>query len=429
MSTRLGARRRIGLFGLLLTLTATFVAPVAAANLRGQFLGEAWGNRANAQAGDVAVRLGRAAYQPCPCNGTNGNIRSNSVHEVDAGDVYSAAELRSTAMAKKQSGMRAHAQTTSRVINVSALDGYITADAISAIATVDATQTAINVTSAGSSVTNLRIGGASVTVAPGQRINLPGIGYVVFFDVQRTGDGQARRTIQVEMMRIVITRNNSLDLPVGAVITVAHARVGFSRQETGSIVGAAAWGSEATSRSLSVVNEFGRSAPAYLGCFNQGTSSGSNRVESVTHPDLFHAATIVSRVYGKVSSTSAHADANSRLQSVNLLDGVLTADLIRGVASATADGSGGRTSFEGSQFVNLRVLGLSIGDNVPPNTQIGIPGIGTLTLFATEAHSDGDDANAGVYMVILTVDLQNTLGLPVGTEIKLARARADASRP
>jgi hypothetical protein len=125
----------------------------------------------------------------------------------------------------------------------------------------------------------------------------------------------------------------------------------------------------------------------------------------------------------------AQASASSRLVAVNLLDGVLTADVIRGVASAKVNGSGGSTSFDGSKFVNLRVLGIEIGDDVAPNTEIALPGIGSLTLFATDASSAADEAHAGVYMVIVRIDLVNSLGLPVGTEIKIGRARADASQP
>lgn len=431
MSHRDSAGRRIGLVAALFVLASIFVAPVRAggSELFGQFTGEAWGNRANAKAGELSVRLGRAAYQPCPCHGTNGNVRSNSVNDVRAGDIYRAGKLVSTAQAEKQPGLKAFGQTTSKVLNVSALDGLIRADAITAVATVRATTTAIDVSAAGSAITNLRINGQSVAVDPGQRINLPGFGYVVFFDVKRAGDGVTRRSIMVEMMRIVITRNNDLDLPVGTVITVAHARVGYVRQETTSVVSAAAWGSEATSTAGEIVNKFGRSAPAYLGCFAQGTSSGSNRVESITYPNLFHAATIVNQVYGAISPTTATARATSRLETVNLLDGVLTAEVIKGVATATVDGSGGEASFAGSKFVNLRVLGQAIGDDVAPNTQIAIANLGTLTLFATQSSSDADEAHASVYMVVLDVTLSNSFGLPVGTEIKLARARADAHQP
>src|SRR5687768_13633731 len=114
MSTRDLTARRIGLITASVVLASLVLVPAtaAASQLTGTFRGEAWGNRGNVTAGDISTRLGRAAYQPCGCRGTNGNIRSNSVHDVRVGDIYRAGELVSTAQAMKQSGMRAFGQTT-----------------------------------------------------------------------------------------------------------------------------------------------------------------------------------------------------------------------------------------------------------------------------------------------------------------------------
>lgn len=429
MSVKLPAAPRLGLLAVLVVLFSLVLVPATAAagQLTGTFRGEAWGNKGNIKAGDISTKLGRSAYQPCGCRGTNGNIRSNSVHEVKVGDIYSAGELVSTAQAMKQSGMRAFGQTTSRVLNVSALDGFITADAIHAIATVRATTSAITSTPDGSAIVNLKIGGAKVKVDPGARINLPGFGYVSIYEVSRFGNGTTLGGVQVEMLRIVITRNNALDIPVGAVIVVGHARVGFSRTESPALLSGAAWGSAATSNVAGIENRLGRSAAAYLGCFAKGTTQTGNRVNSTNVPGILTAHTIKSRIDATAQAGLATVTATNRLENVDLLDGLLTADLIRGVATATVKNSGGSTSFAGSQFVNLRVLGLEIGDNVPQNTEISIPGVGTLTLFATEADSDANEANASVFMVILDVEVPNSLGLPVGTEIRLAHGRATAN--
>jgi hypothetical protein len=428
MSTGFHARRRIALLGTLVILAGTFLAQsaVAASELPGQFAGSAYGNKGNAKSGELSTRLGRAAYQGCPCHGTGGKIISNSVDDVDGGDSYRAGKVVSTAQAMKQDGMRAFAQTTSRVTNMRALGGLIKADSMYAVATVRATITSINVTPDGSAITGLRVNGHSQTADPGQRIDIPGFGYVVFYDVQRSGDGLTRRGIQVEMMRIVITRENDLDIPVGSVLTSAHANVAYTRLESGSVVSAAAWGSQAKSTSNDVENGFGRSAPAYLGCFGKGTSSGSNRVESQNYPGTFSAGQVVSNVYGSVSADVATASATNRMEAVNLLDGVMTADVIKGAASATVDGLGGHTSFSGSKFVNLQIMGTAVGDSVAPNTEVSIPGLGTMTLFATDASHDADDADSSVFMVILDVTVPNSQGIPVGSQIRLAHARAGA---
>jgi hypothetical protein len=395
--------------------------------LPGRFFGEAWGNRGNVQSGDIGTRLGRAAYQPCPCRGTGGKILSNNVQHVDAGDAYRAGELVSTAQAQKLSGQLAYAQMTSRVVNVRALGGLITADAIKAVATVNANTATISGSDDGSAFVNLRIGGVAVSAAPGTRMTLTGFGYVVLHAVRHLGNGTTVGGIQVEMMRIVITKANSLNIPVGTVLVVAHAQAGYRRIESRAIVSAAAWGSDATSRAGDIVNRLGRSAAVYLSCRASGTTTGSNQVNSSTVPGILATGSVVSDLSSSVSSDVATARASSRLENVNLLDGVLTADVIRGVTTVTVSSAGGATSFDGSRFVNLHVLGQAIGDNVAPNTQIAIPNLGTLTLYATKSRSDNNEAHGSVFMVILQVTTTNSLNIPVGTTIRLAHASADAA--
>jgi hypothetical protein len=425
--THVGALRLLVVIGAISLFLTAAVAPAAAAgDLPGQFMGDAYGNKANAKAGDLSTKLGRAAYQPCPCHGTGGAVHSNAVDNVDGGKAYKAGHIENTAQAMKQTQMRAFVQTTSTVTNIRALDGLITVQSMRAVATTKASTTSINSNNDGSAITGLKIGGHSVTVDPGERIDLPGFGYVVFYDVHRFGDGTSFGGIRVDMMRIVITRANSLNIPVGSVIISTHARAGYSRRESASVLGAAAWGSSATSSSADVRNAFGRSAPVYLGCFARGTSSGSNRVAEATYPGALNTGLIVNRVHGEISSSLALAWANSRIEMVNLFDGLVTADVVKGVATASVDGSGGNANFDGSHFVDLQVNGQAFGDDVAPNTQVVLPGIGTMTLFRTNSSQDANDAHAEVDMIVIDVTQLTPQGIPAGTEIKIAHASADS---
>ena len=84
-------RRRLGrclagaIFGFALTFAAGGSA-LQAADLAGSFRGNAFATFANAEAGPVAAQLGRSAYQPCPCRGTNGEVLSNTINDLQAGD-------------------------------------------------------------------------------------------------------------------------------------------------------------------------------------------------------------------------------------------------------------------------------------------------------------------------------------------------------
>ncbi|MEA2677122.1 MAG: hypothetical protein QOJ81_1263 [Chloroflexota bacterium] len=427
MFTRVGALRLLVVIGAISLFLTTAIAPAAAAgDLPGTFMGDAYGNRANAKAGELSTKLGRAAYQPCPCHGTGGAVHSNAVDNVDGGKAYKAGHIENTAQAMKQTGMKAFVQTTSTVTNIRALDGLITVQSMRAVATTKASTSSITSNHDGSAITGLKINGNSVTVNPGQRIDLPGFGYVVFYDVRRLGDGTSFGGIRVDMMRIVITRANSLDIPVGSEIISTHARAGYSRNESASVLGAAAWGSTATSSSADVRNAFGRSAPVYLGCFARGTASGSNRVHEATYPQTLYTGLIVNRVHGEISSSLALASANSRIETVNLFNGLVTAEVVKGVATAYVDGSGGHVNFDGSRFLNLQVNGQAFGDNVAPNTQVALPGIGTMTLFRTSSSHDANEAHAQIDMIVINVTQLTPQGIPAGTEIKIAHASADS---
>ena len=80
-------RRRLG--ALLAVAALAWVAggtPGQAAELQGSFRGQAYGTYANAVAGPVAVELGRSAFQPCPCRGTNGQVLANQIDSLKSGE-------------------------------------------------------------------------------------------------------------------------------------------------------------------------------------------------------------------------------------------------------------------------------------------------------------------------------------------------------
>ena len=66
---------------------------------------------------------------------------------------------------------------------------------------------------------------------------------------------------------------------------------------------------------------------------------------------------------------------------------------------------------------------------VPPNTRIDIPGIGHVILFRRVPSSGAFDSFMLVTMVRLVIDEEVALlGIPAGTKIDLATARAGVGR-
>src|SRR3954454_2649084 len=112
--------------------------------LPGAFSGGAYGAFANAQAGPVEVQIGRVANLPCPGPGTDGKTLTNTVDPVSAGSggVLKAGVVTSTVVADK-TATSADVQDTSTIADLNLLGGLITADEVTAVATVTAGTQAI----------------------------------------------------------------------------------------------------------------------------------------------------------------------------------------------------------------------------------------------------------------------------------------------
>lgn len=428
------ARLSLGVFLGLAVLAAGAAPAAAGGELRGHHGGEAWGTRANAVADDIAVKLGRTAFQQCPCKGTDGAIVSNSIDTIragDDGDVFSASTALSTAQADKLAGGTAYTTLVSTIENVRALDGLVTADLIRARAKVTATASGFATTSEGSKILGLRVLGQPISVSLGERVDIAGFGYLILKDVDRGGDGVTRRSIKVEMMRIIITRNNPLDIPIGSKITVGHAQAVYSRLHPVGLVGGAAFAADAVSSLPATENRVGRAAMLFMGCVSKGTVNRTNNIEQLDAPGILTSGTGVTTLFGQVNAEHAVAKGVARIENLNLLDGLVRADVIRGTSRTERLANGSRTaSYAGSMFVNLRVAGIAIGDDVEPNTEIDVPGVGSLVLFETQTAETADEIRAQVIMVHLTVDVAlNPFDLPVGTEVRVALARTKVETP
>jgi hypothetical protein len=172
-------------------------------------------------------RVGKAAFVVIGCEGTNGKTRTNNVNTLDVAGVLSSGTGVTTAFGGPTSTGTV-AKTTARVQNVKLLDNpmgnLITADAITAVAK-DTFRNGQRFSSAqGSKFVALKVAGVMVPVdaEPNTRIDLPGVGYVIVNEQKLPASGSTART-QVNGLHVFITKTNTLGVPVGTQIIVAHA--------------------------------------------------------------------------------------------------------------------------------------------------------------------------------------------------------------
>jgi hypothetical protein len=114
--------------------------------------------------------------------------------------------------------------------------------------------------------------------------------------------------------------------------------------------------------------------------------------------------------------TNSPAEAKStgvaETANVNVLEGLVTASNVRGVATATAGGSASSFSAAGSSFKDLVVRGVAMND-VTPNTRVDLPsdlfGAGSYVLLFERTGSTSGPApgqiQGGIYAADLTVNM------------------------
>ncbi len=160
-------------------------------------------------------------------------------------------------------------------------------------------------------------------------------------------------------------------------------------------------------------------------CTEQTGISNSNSVANVVLPPLASTGlidtSVVSAAAGNANSSTAMATVNG----INLLGGLVTAEAVESVSSSISSSGGFSTSSAGTTFTNAHVLGLPVHINVAPNTRIVLPGIGYVVLNEQGSQVTSTGARLTVNAIHIKVSQDNTLGLPIGTDLIVAHAQSD----
>jgi hypothetical protein len=306
--------------------------------------------------------------------------------------------------------------TTSDTQTANVLSGLITTDDVKAVSVTSQDATGTHTSAAGSSFLNLVVAGQAVSGTPGPNttINLPGIGYVIL-NQQSVTSSATVTTFTVNMIHVVVTVPNPL-APVGTNIIVAHAFSALAPAIPGTLDGFA-YGTRATAANGTIVS--GPSAMVFMDCL--GNTLRTNSVVSVNAPPLFTSGTVTNTAQGTVGPTASSAETTSTVQTVNVVAGLVTADVVRADAHSSAHGSSFTFNDDSSTFVNLVVAGHpEISGNPGPNTQVQLAGLGTLWLHRVISTTNMIE----VRMIEVVVTQTNVFGIPVGTDIRVAVAEA-----
>lgn len=408
--------------GGVLALTA---GAAQADDLPGVFHGNAFATVANAKAGPLSVILARGAFQGCACQGTDGKVKSNEVDGISAAGILTASTTISTVYTNK-TATTAEVQNTSTVGGFSALGGLITADSIKSVATVDATKRAVSTSSDGSSFGNLVIAGQVIpaTVPANTVIPLPGIGSVTLNKIATSGNMKKAAEIDIEALSITVNTKNGLGLPIGANIIVAHAVAGFSHKQPPAAFGGDTFAALASgSLGNDLKNKIGKAAFLAIGCQGTRGQTKTGSVASLDVSGLLNLGDGETTAFAGAEGNAQVARTTSTFSNVGLLGGLIQVNALQAVATSTLRNGQSTGSADGSGFSGLTIAGISVPADLPPNTSLPIPLIGTVTVNEQTVQNDGSVNVNGLHIKVTTANL---LGLPVGAELIVAYASASA---
>jgi hypothetical protein len=428
---RAGTRLAGAVIGFALTLGIGGGGTLQAADLPGSFRGSAFATFANAAAGPVAAQLGRSAYQPCPCRGTNGQVLSNTVNSLQAGEngkVLKADATLSTVFTEK-TATTARIQDTSTITGLNLFNGLITATTIKAVANVTATASTMSANPDGSTFVNLRINGNLINADVGANtvISLPGLGQVTLKKVTRSGNFTSLGRIVVQMLTVDVSQSNSFGLPVGVRITIAYANSAFSRTQPAAVVSGQAYATLATAQiGNSLQNRIGKAAFVVMGCEGTNGQTLTNNISSFSVGSLLALGNSVSTAFGGPQNGGTVARTTSTIENASLLGGLITATTIKAVAQETFKNGTRTRSTTGSGFVALRIGSLVVPINTPPNTELPLVGLGRVIINEQIIPISGGRTQVNGLHIFITTS--NLLGLAVGSEIIIAHADAAATR-
>lgn len=413
-----GRRSRLATAMLVTAAAAVLLAPISAnaATQVHAFSGDAYGTKVNV--GSI-VKSGPTSLVSLGCTSEVGITKQNTVATVDALPLAKAGVVNTKAETLETSTGVA-TRTTAETAGVNLLAGLIRADLVRAVSTTSRDSNGFHTSAEGSTFANLVVGLTSIsaTPAPNTTISLAGVGKVVLNEQLRKVGGKSA-SLTVNMIHVYVTiTNDLLGIKAGTEIVVSHARSALGGPAVALLDGFA-YGSKANVADLVIS---GPQAFVGMPCLGTNGKVKTNVIAGINVPGIINSGTVKSTAQGTATSTEASGETTSTVESLNLLNGLVKATVVKADAHASSDGNTSQFSDAGSTFLSLSVAGHpQISANVAKNTKVELAGIGTLYLHRVIKKSTSIE----VRMIELVItDGGNPLGLALGSNIRVAVAKA-----
>lgn len=318
------------------------------------------------------------------------------------------------------------AQAEADTTGISLLGGLISAQEITAVSTttIDANGN-FQVSATGSNFNNLIVLGHvyNGSVPANTRINLPLLGYVVLNE-QTSNIGSSNATMTVNMIHVHISVGNLLGLQVGTEVIVSNATSGIYNELAPGIIEGGSFGSQILGSILNSTT----TVPEVLPCQGSNGAVATNTQVGITVPGILTSGTVVDTAESNLTQAFSSGENTSTIQGLNLLSGLITASLLRAQVDASVDDNFNITLNGQDSYIGIAVAGHpEITDDIPANTTVPLPGLGTLYLKRIIYLSN--PAGIEVRSLELAVDQNNTYGLPIGLDVIVGDAYISIIKP
>ncbi|HET9343871.1 MAG TPA: choice-of-anchor P family protein [Candidatus Eremiobacteraceae bacterium] len=409
--------------GLLIILAASRTAAFAA-HQPAIADGDAYAAKIDANIGGPNnLSAGPIAPASLACD-TRSATDQNSVASITLEPIITSSGTASDMVTSTYGSSNVAVQSSSVIQGVDVLSGVITATTVQAVANSGLTNGSASSNASGSMFVGLTVGGQMIsgTPAPNTRIPLRGLGVVILNEELMSRNRSVATGITVNMIHVRITQSNSFGLPIGASIIVGHADSSIATPPVPVTVDASSYALLATGLVGPGSAKSGPWAPARIPCTG-GTAEDDLAQLTLTFANL---GTMVDTAMGQVSSSGSSAGAQSQVQNVNVLAGLIAADAVTSDASAALNGSASRSG--SVTIVNGSIAGIPISSSPAPNTMVNIANLGYVVLNEQHGSLGAHSAKIVVNAIHLVVTTNNTLGLPVGANVIIANATAGVKR-
>lgn len=318
------------------------------------------------------------------------------------------------------------AQAEADTTTISLLGGLVSAQEITAVSTTTIDDNGnFHVSAAGSTFNNLNVLGHvyNGSVPANTRINLPLLGYIVLNE-QTPNIGSSNATMTVNMIHVHVTGINLLGLRVGTEVIVSNATSGIYNEQAPGIIAGGSFGSQILGSLLNSTT----TVPEVLPCQGTNGAVATNTQLGITVPGILTSGTVVDTAESNLTPAFFSGENTSTIQGLNLLNGLITASVLRAQVDASVDDNFDITLNGQDAYVGIAVAGHpEITDNISANTSVPLLGLGTL--YMKRIINLSNPAGIEVRSIELEVDQSNSYGLPIGLDVIVGDAYITIIQP